>query len=282
MGLALRPGARRIDARKPGRCASPSTAGSAGASGNGSSSLGIGANLSRARVLQVRGLLPHQRPQRSAPGSGSTFPCRWPLSCSLSPSRSSRSRAISLLHRHPPGRRPGRPRPRWTFAVYLFFFPHLVAGPIVRAESSPAGGAPLTHAVDPAGRVPDRGGPFKKVVIANYLAPGSSTRSSQRRGGTRRSRSSFAIWPTRADLLRLQRLHRHGHRPRSSAGLPLPAELRLALLAASLQGLLAALAHDASAGCATISSFLSRTATPSAPRAASPTASASAPTGACS
>ena len=49
----------------------------------------------------------------------------------------------------------------------------------------------------------------------------------------------------RADLLRLQRLHRHRHRPRHAARLPVPPELRRALHGTQPAGLLAALAHDA-------------------------------------
>ncbi len=48
-----------------------------------------------------------------------------------------------------------------------------------------------------------------------------------------------------ADLLRLQRLHRHRHRPGAAARIPLPAELRRAVHGAGPSGLLAPLAHDA-------------------------------------
>ena len=66
-----------------------------------------------------------------------------------------------------------RPVPLADFAVYLAFFPHLVAGPIVRAaELLPQ----LRHPRDPR-RVPAGmafwligAGLFKKVVVASYLA----------------------------------------------------------------------------------------------------------------
>ena len=48
----------------------------------------------------------------------------------------------------------------------------------------------------------------------------------------------------RADLLRLQRLHRHRHRPGAAARHPVPPELRCPLHRPEPPGLLAALAHD--------------------------------------
>ena len=49
----------------------------------------------------------------------------------------------------------------------------------------------------------------------------------------------------RADLRRLQRLHRHGDRHRAAARLPVPAELRRSVHRDVVAGLLAAVAHDA-------------------------------------
>ena len=79
------------------------------------------------------------------------------------------------------------------FAVYLSFFPHLVAGPIVRpAELIPQLDTPR----DPRRVDTSRAfyliatGLFKKVVIANYLAVVDRRRGLRaRRGSTRRSRS---------------------------------------------------------------------------------------------
>ncbi len=71
------------------------------------------------------------------------------------------------------GRRDIEPMPFWDFAVYLSFFPQLVAGPIVRAtEFAPQ----LRKTPDPR-YVPSTeairlilAGLFKKVVISSYLA----------------------------------------------------------------------------------------------------------------
>ena len=90
------------------------------------------------------------------------------------------------------------------------------------------------------------GGLFKKVVIANFLATaivdpvfGDPARLSAPEAivGARRLR--------RADLLRLQRVHRHRDRHREAARVPVPAELRPALRAPLGPGVLAPLAHDA-------------------------------------
>ena len=118
------------------------------------------------------------------------------------------------------------------FAAYLSFFPHLVAGPIVRAERAHAA---VRRAARPAPGRHGRAffliatGLFKKVVIANYLAV------EHRRRGLRRARPALVARDPRRrlrlrgpDLRRLLRLHRHRDRPRAAARLPLPAELRLA------------------------------------------------------
>ena len=135
------------------------------------------------------------------------------------------------------------------FAVYLSFFPHLVAGPIVRpSELIPQIDTPR----DPRRVDTSRAfyliatGLFKKVVIANYLAV------LDRRPGVRRARAALvARDPDRrlrlrgADLRRLLGLHGHRDRHRAPARLHVPAELRLAVRGRLRPGLLAALAHDA-------------------------------------
>jgi D-alanyl-lipoteichoic acid acyltransferase DltB (MBOAT superfamily) len=69
----------------------------------------------------------------------------------------------------------GHIRPMWPldFATYLSFFPHLVAGPIVRASEF----APQLEAPPRPDRIPVTGalfliamGLFKKVVVSSYLA----------------------------------------------------------------------------------------------------------------
>ena len=122
---------------------------------------------------------------------------------------------------------PARPL---DFAVYISFFPHLLAGPIVRGtELLPQ----IRRRRDPENVDYARAfwlimaGLFKKVVISSYVStaivaagvhvaePALGARGDLRRLGLRG-----------ADLLRLQRLHRHRHRAGPAARLPLPAELR--------------------------------------------------------
>ena len=74
----------------------------------------------------------------------------------------------------------------------------------------------------------------------------SSTRSSPPRRSTQAVETLLGDLRLRhPDLLRLLRLHRHGHRPGPAARLPVPAELRRALHRRVAPGLLAPLAHDA-------------------------------------
>ena len=141
---------------------------------------------------------------------------------------------------------PARPL---DFAFYISFFPHLLAGPIVRGtELLPQ----IRRRRDPENVDYARAfwlimaGLFKKVVISSYVStaivqpvftspePALGARGDLRRLGLRG-----------ADLLRLQRLHRHRHRSGPAAGLPLPAEFRRPLHGAQPAGLLAPLAHDA-------------------------------------
>ncbi|OAI43543.1 hypothetical protein AYO38_10685 [bacterium SCGC AG-212-C10] len=71
------------------------------------------------------------------------------------------------------GRGDARPMRPLDFAVYLSFFPHLVAGPIVRAtEFAPQLERPMPASAIPAGAaiLLIVGGLFKKVVISSYLS----------------------------------------------------------------------------------------------------------------
>ena len=114
-----------------------------------------------------------------------------------------------------------KPASLLDFAVYLAFFPHLVAGPIVRAaEFIPQLRRPQAVDRQQASRAAwlIGLGLFKKVVIASNVAtaivdpvfalPGQHSAPEIAAGDLRLRR---------ADLRRLQRLHRHGHRHRPAA-----------------------------------------------------------------
>ena len=134
--------------------------------------------------------------------------------------------------------------------VYISYFPHLVAGPIVRAsEFMPQ----IARRLDPR-RIPVGhayililGGVFKKVVLSDLL----SSRIVDPVFAAPKLHSApesilADVRLRRPDLLRLQRVHRHRDRHCVAARHPLPAELRRARTPPPrLQRLLAALAHDA-------------------------------------
>ena len=123
------------------------------------------------------------------------------------------------------------------FAVYLSFFPHLVAGPIVRpGELIPQ----IEDAARPsAGRheprvLPDRDRPLQEGGDREL------PRLEHRRPGLRRARAALVardpdrdLRLRRPDLRRLLRLHRHRDRARAPARVHVPAELRLAVRSAS-------------------------------------------------
>ena len=167
-------------------------------------------------------------------GSAWTCPCRCCRSCCRSGSRSSRSRRISyvmdVFRRQTPAAR------RWsTSRCCMSFFPHLVAGPIVRAtRARPAVRASRRdpRSVDAAARVlADRDGAVQEGRGRQLRWPPSwSTRSSPSRRRSRRSRSCSAIYGYAVQIYAdFSRLHRHRHRARAAARLPVPAELRPAL-----------------------------------------------------
>ena len=123
------------------------------------------------------------------------------------------------------------------FAVYLSFFPHLVAGP----DRAPGELLPQLDTPRAPRRVDTSRafcliatGLFKKVVIANYLAANIVDGVFAAPG----QHSSLEILLARLrlrrpDLRRLLRLHRHRDRDRAAPRLHVPAELRLAVHRAS-------------------------------------------------
>ena len=155
-------------------------------------------------------------------------------------------------------RRQLEPAKPLDFAVYISFFPHLLAGPIVRGgellpqirrRRDPELDRLLAGLLAHPRRAVQEGGDLLLRLERDRDARLHVTHPALGAGGDLRR-----LGLRRADLLRLQRLHRHRHRPRHAARLPLPAELRRALHGAQPAGLLAALAHDAvRAGCATTS-----------------------------
>ena len=119
------------------------------------------------------------------------------------------------------------------FAVFQAFFPHLVAGPIVRAsELMPQLESPRDpRRVDnPRAFFLIVSGLFLKVVIANHLAThivdevfAAPEPALVARGAGRDLRLR------RPDLRRLLRVHEHRDRHRAAARLRVPAELQLAV-----------------------------------------------------
>ena len=133
-------------------------------------------------------------------------------------------------------------------AIYLSFFPHLVAGPIVRAsEFLPQLKAPRdpNRVAVGAGLALIGLGLIKKVADRRHPRARDRRPGLRRPGGLLRPRRDPRHLRLRgADLLRLLRLHRHRDRPRAADGLRLPAELQQPLPGDRLPRLLAPLAHD--------------------------------------
>ena len=141
------------------------------------------------------------------------------------------------------------PASLFDFAIYLTFFPHLVAGPIVRArEFIPQLATPRKRSDVAVGAAVSliAVGLVKKVAIADYLArevvdPVFAVPQAYSAPG-RRAR---LLRLCRADLLRLLRLHGHRDRPGAAHGVRLPAELRPAVHLAEPPRVLAPMAHHA-------------------------------------
>ena len=115
-------------------------------------------------------------------------------------------------------------------AVYLSFFPHLVAGPIVRGEELLP---QIRRRRDPAGIDFGRAawlvaaGLFKKVVISSYVESAIVTPVFSAAAPAFGSRDPLRhLRVRRADLRRLQRVHRHRHRAGDVPRVPVPRQLR--------------------------------------------------------
>ena len=133
-------------------------------------------------------------------------------------------------------------------AVYLSFFPHLIAGPIVRGEELLP---QIRRKRDPAaidfGRAAwlVAGGLFKKVVISSYIDSAIVDAGVLRAAPALGARDPLRhLRVRRADLRRFQRVHRHRHRAGHVPGVPVPRQLRRTVHGAQPPGLLAAVAHD--------------------------------------
>ncbi len=124
------------------------------------------------------------------------------------------------------------------FAVYQSFFPHLIAGPIVRAsEFVPQLATPR----DPRKVQATRaffligGGSSRRSSSPTCWPPAWSTRSSTARGSTLARGARRDLRLRGADLLRLLGLHRHGDRPRPPARLHFPDNFNPPYTARTLQ-----------------------------------------------
>ena len=175
--------------------------------------------------------------------------------------------------------RRGRPRERRPLAYVLFvtFFPHLIAGPIVHhAEMMPQFAAPAPRHAACAdlvvGLTSSPCGLAKKVLFADSVAPAAEPRSSTPR--RRRCRSTFIDAWIGALAYTLQLYFDFSGYSDMAIGLalhvrhPPAAELRLALQGALDRRVLAALAHDAVALPARLPLHPARAATGTARRAA--------------
>ena len=201
----------------------------------------------RARLLQVHRLLPVVGPGRARPLRRRRITrrcrrsrCRWG-------SRSSPSRR-SPTWSTPTGGRCGRSG--WLDAlVYISYFPHLVAGPIVRAsEFMPQIARRLDPRRDPVGRayILILGGVFKKVVLSDLLS------QPDRRPGVRRAQAALRAGDAagRCTPTPPRSTATSAATPTSPSASPCcsgsasPRTSTAPYTATSLQRLLAALAHD--------------------------------------
>ena len=135
------------------------------------------------------------------------------------------------------------------FALYLSFFPHVVAGPIVRArEFIPQLAKPRDPQRRGRGRRrgADRARPGQEGGAGRLPGARGGGPGVRRAGGLRRARRGPGrLRLRRPDLLRLLGLHRHRDRRGAADGLRVPAELQQPLPGHELPRLLAPLAHDA-------------------------------------
>ena len=210
----------------------------------------VGANLAALLFLEVHGVRGRRSCRRSA--------ARWAGASVDSPSIALpigisffTFHGISYVVDVSRGPRPADAAASVDFALYMAFFPQLVAGPIVRY-----------HEIDEQIRTPPPRSQRLDDIAEGFprFALGLSKKVDHRRpagAGRRRglrlpagSPSFAAAWLGvarlhGADLFRLLRLLRHGDRPGPDVRLPLPRELQPAYSRRLHHGLLAPLAHDA-------------------------------------
>ena len=115
-------------------------------------------------------------------------------------------------------------------ATYVALFPQLIAGPIVRyidvAEQLKKRNESIEHFAQGVWRFSI--GLGKKVILANTIGELFDTISNSAQSELSVAASWLGIIAY-ADLFRLLRLQRHGHRPRPDVRLPLPRKLQLPL-----------------------------------------------------
>ena len=132
-----------------------------------------------------------------------------------------------------------------TVLAYVLFFPHLIAGPILRPdELMPQLEAPTVRWLNPTTAIAIFTlGLVKKLVFADQIAtlvdavynhPGTPERA----GGNPRD-----LWFLGPDLLRFQRLYRYGHRIGDAARHPTAGKFRSTLLRGDDRRFLATLAY---------------------------------------
>jgi len=200
----------------------------------------VAAELGLARLVQVLRVVQRQRRQRAPPSRmGKPRP--------VDPSHASGRDLVLHIHgavvrdRHLPGE-PSSPHLGWTWRFSLRSSHTSSQGRSCAAQGCSPRSAGRTDR-DPAsdcpaeGRVPHIWWPVQEGgALQLRLVPRSWTQYSRTLTRTLRSRSCWRIYGYAvADLLRLQRLHRHRHRLRPPARLPLPGELQRPYTARSLQ-----------------------------------------------
>ena len=136
------------------------------------------------------------------------------------------------------------------YALFICFFPQLVAGPIVRARNF---FRDLSIGVPPSADDVSRGvflltlGLTKKMAFADqFAAVANALLSGTGRPSWRAHRVERRFRVRHADLFRFLRLHRYGDRHGEAVRLSFPGEFPAAVSGARHHGLLAAMAHSLS------------------------------------